>query len=293
MAGHIAAGVDGSPQSVAAAHWAAQEAVRRGTELVVVHAWLPNVRPAPLATRDSTERGWAERVLREAVDSVRAAHPTLPVTGRLIGDSPVPALLSAAEEADTLVLGSLGLSRAAGVLVGSVSLRVTGRSSCPVVLVRAGRSAADEHLPTAPGLAPDEIPTIPYRAVVLGLDARSPCDEPIGFAFEAARRRATELRVCHVHEPVAGEDTAEGAAAAEHAVIALLRPWHEKYPDLSVATTVTEGRPGEELVRATSEAGLVVVGRRITGSRFGERLGRVAHAVVQHAECPVAVVPHA
>lgn len=290
MAGRIVVGVDGSPQSVAAAHWAAQEAVRRGAELVVAHAWVAHVRPAPLATKDSTERGWAERVLREAVDSVRAAHPTLAVTATLIAESPVPALLSAAAEADTLVVGTLGLSRAAGVLVGSVSLRVAGRAPCPVVLVRAGRSAADEHLPTAPGLAPDEIPSIPYRAVVLGLDIGSPCDEPIGFAFEAARRRTTELRVCHVYE----QDDAgpEGAAAAEHAVIALLRPWHEKYPDVSVATTVTEGRAGDELVRATDGAGLVVVGRRVTGSRLGERLGHVAHAVVQHAECPVAVVPH-
>ncbi|WP_416485440.1 universal stress protein [Streptomyces sp. CL12] len=291
MAGHIAVGVDGSPQSVAAAHWAAQEAVRRGAELVVVHAWVTQVRSAPLATRDSTERGWAERVLREAVDSVRAAHPTLAVTGRLIAESPVPALLSVAAETDTLVVGTLGLGRAAGVLVGSVSLRVAGRAPCPVVLVRAGRSAADEHLPTAPGLAPDEIPSIPYRAVVLGLDVDSACDEPIGFAFEAARRRRTELRVCHVHEPDGGAGP-ERAAAAEHAVLALLRPWHEKYPDVSVATTVTEGRAGDELVRATDGAGLVVVGRRISGSRLGERLGQVAHAVVQHAECPVAVVPH-
>ena len=69
----------------------AQEAVRRGAELVVAHAWVTQVRSAPLATRDSTERGWAQRVLREAVDSVRAAHPTLAVTGRLIAESPVPA----------------------------------------------------------------------------------------------------------------------------------------------------------------------------------------------------------
>ncbi|OIK28243.1 universal stress protein [Streptomyces malaysiense] len=291
MAGRIAVGVDGSPQSVAAAHWAAQEAVRRGAELVVAHAWVTDVRSSPAATRDSTERGWAERVLREAVGSVRAAHPTLAVTGRLIAESPVPALLSVAAEADTLVVGTLGLGRAAGVLVGSVSLRVAGRAPCPVVLVRAGRGAADEHLPASPGLAPDEIPSIPYRAVVLGLDVGSACDQPIGFAFEAARRRCTELRVCHVREPDEGTG-AEGAAAAEHAVIALLRPWHEKYPDVSVATTVTEGRAGDELVRATDGAGLVVVGRRISGSRLGERLGHVAHAVVQHAECPVAIVPH-
>ncbi|MFI5688037.1 universal stress protein [Streptomyces sp. NPDC051636] len=298
MVRNIAAGIDGSPESLAAAHWAAQEALRRGVALSLVHAWHPHVRPAPYVPLDSTEHGWAEHLLQEAVDSVRAAHPTLVVAGRLMCDSPVSALLAAAGEAELLVLGSLGLGRTAGFVTGSVSQRVVGRAPCPVVLVRAGRSAADEHLPAVDGVAPDEIPETPYRAVVVGLDVTHPCDELITFAFEAARRRHTELRVVHAFKaPSAGTASTpvpgpQRLAAAEHALVTTLRPWCEKYPEVPVTETVVAGRAGAELVRASVGAGLVVVGRRTGGGRLGAHTGPVTHAVLHHAGCPVAVVPH-
>lgn len=299
MVRNVTAGVDGSPEGLAAAHWAAQEALRRGVALSLVHAWQRHARPAPCVPLGSTEHEWAEHLLGEAVDSVRAAHPTLTVVGRTICDSAVSALLSAAGEAELLVLGSRGLGRTAGFVTGSVSQRVAGRAGCPVVLVRAGRCAADDHLPAVDGVAPEEIPETPYRAVVLGLDVARPCDELISFAFEAAHQRDTELRVVHVFKappadaaspPLSGP---ERLAAEEHAVVAALRPWCEKYPRVPVAETVVEGRTAVELVRAATGAGLVVVGRRAGGAGPGTHTGPVAHAVLHHAGCPVAVVPHA
>ncbi|GGW42871.1 hypothetical protein GCM10010503_19250 [Streptomyces lucensis JCM 4490] len=197
------------------------------------------------------------------------------------------------------MLGSLGLGRTAGFVTGSVSQRVVGRAPCPVVLVRAGTSAADEHLPATDGVAPEEIPGIPYRDVVLGLDVGHPCDDLLAFAFDAAHRRRTGLRVVHVFrtppaDPAApAVPAAERLAAVERAVVAALRPWCEKYPEVRVTETVVEGRPGAELVRATAGAGLVVVGRRIAGSRLGAHTGPVTHAVLHHVRGAVAVVPHA
>ncbi|NDZ98224.1 universal stress protein, partial [Streptomyces sp. SID10116] len=37
----------------------------------------------------------------------------------------------------------------------------------------------------------------------------------------------------------------------------------------------------------------LVVGRRARRAPVGARIGSVAHAVLHHAPCPVAVVPHA
>jgi nucleotide-binding universal stress UspA family protein len=87
-------------------------------------------------------------------------------------------------------------------------------------------------------------------------------------------------------------------AEHDHAVVAALRPWCEKFPEVAVAETVVEGRAADELVRATSGAALAVVGRRTREARLGTHglgthIGSVAHAVLHHAECPVAVVPHA
>ncbi|WP_432117620.1 universal stress protein [Streptomyces sp. bgisy032] len=309
----IAVGVDGSPASLAAALWAAQEAERRGTGLSVVHAWYRHVRSAPYVPADSTEHDWAERTLQEAVRTVRAAHPGLRVTERLVCDAPVTALVAAASDAEMLVLGSLGLGPASGFVTGSVSQRVVARSARPVVLVRAGRGAADEHLPAADGLAPEEIPRTPYREVVLGLNVEHPCDELIAWAFDAARRRGTGLRVVHAcrtparHTPVPSvplpftdvedvppEGQARGQALgdAERTVTAVLRPWREKYPAVPVTETVTEGRAAVVLVHAARDAGLLVVGRRTNGRRIGAHSGPVTHAVLHHVGCPVAVVPH-
>ncbi|MFG2680487.1 universal stress protein [Streptomyces sp. NPDC048392] len=309
----IVVGIDGSTEGLAAAHWAAQEAQRRGTGLGVIHVWHSHPHPAPYVPMDSTERDWAEQLLGEAVRSVRAAHPGLRITGRLVCDSTVTGLLKAADDTDLLVLGSRGLGPVGGFLTGSVSQRVVGRSARPVVLVRAGRSAADEHLPATDGVAPEEIPQTPYRQVVLGLQTDRPCDELIEFAFDAALRRGTGLSVVHAFRtafrpaPVPSVPLvsaapegpapvpwpqAQALADQERTVAAVLRPWREKYPTVPVTETVTEGRAAVVLVRAAQDAGLLVVGRRGLDHQVGVFTGPVTHAVLHHVGCPVAVVPH-
>ncbi|MEU0216036.1 universal stress protein [Streptomyces sp. NPDC006265] len=309
----IVVGIDGSTEGLAAAHWAAQEAQRRGIGLSVIHVWHRHPHPAPYVPMDSTEHDWAEQLLREAVRSVRAAHPELRITDRLVCDAAVAGLLKAAADADLLVLGSRALGALGGFLTGSVSQRVVGRSARPVVLVRAGRSAADEHLPATDGVAPEEIPETPYRQVVLGLQTDRPCDELIEFAFDAARRRGTGLRVVHAFRtalrpaPVPSGPLASAApegppsvpwpqaqapADEERTVAAVLRPWREKYPTVPVTETVIEGRAAVVLVRAAHDAGLLVVGRRGIDHQVGVHTGPVTHAALHHVGCPVAVVPH-
>ncbi|GGZ42450.1 universal stress protein [Streptomyces poonensis] len=304
MVRHVAAGIDGSSESLAAAHWAAREAARRGSALELVHAWEWRPDPSVSVPVDGARQDWAERALARVAAGVRAAHPGLDVGERLVEEDPVTVLLAAADEAELLVLGSRGLTGVAGFVVGSVSQRVVARSGRPVVLVRAGADAAAEHLPAVDGVSPEEIPEVPYRDVVLGLDAGAPGDETvfsdelIGFAFEAAHRRGAPLRVVHAfgggaERPDPAPSSGAGLLADHtHAVAAALRPWREKWPDTTVAETVTEGRPADELVRAAAGAGLLVVGRRERGGGPGPRLGPVAHAVLHHAACPVAVVPH-
>ncbi|MFJ2924089.1 universal stress protein [Streptomyces massasporeus] len=309
----IVVGVDGSAEGLAAAHWAAREAQRRGTGLSVIHVWRHHPHPAPYVPIDSTERDWHEQLLHEAVRSVSSAHPNLRITDRLLCDATVATLLKTAADADLLVLGSRGLGALGGFLTGSVSQRLVGRSPRPVVLVRAGRSAADEHLPATDGVAPEEIPQTPCRQVVLGLQTDCPCDELIDFAFDAARRRDTGLRVVHalrtplrpapvpsmplvseVSEgpPPVPRPQAQALADAERTLTAVLRPWRQKYPTVPVSGTVVEGRATAVLVEAAQDAGLLVVGRRGIEHQAGAHTGPVTHAALHHVGCPVAVVPH-
>jgi nucleotide-binding universal stress UspA family protein len=71
-----------------------------------------------------------------------------------------------------------------------------------------------------------------------------------------------------------------------------LRPWQEKYPRVSAATDLMLLHPAEALLNASRNADLLVVGRRTEPTAAEGRLGPVTHAVLHHARCPVAVVPH-
>jgi nucleotide-binding universal stress UspA family protein len=63
----------------------------------------------------------------------------------------------------------------------------------------------------------------------------------------------------------------------------------ETVPDVTVS--VVTGDPAEELVRASHDADLLVVGSRGTGAFAALRLGSVSSKVTHHAACPVVVVP--
>ncbi|WP_198939778.1 universal stress protein [Streptomyces sp. MJM1172] len=58
----LVVGVDGSPESRAAADWAAREAVRRDLHVHVVHAWLWQ----PLAVEVVQDRDTGDRRARES-----------------------------------------------------------------------------------------------------------------------------------------------------------------------------------------------------------------------------------
>jgi nucleotide-binding universal stress UspA family protein len=293
----VTVGVDGSPESLAAAEWAAREAELRGLSLHLVHAWdwQPYARPV---SDDSPHRHWAGRVLREATEHLRRTHPGLEITSEQVPLPPVTALLAAVDDADPLVIGSRGLSGVAGFLVGSAGLALVAQADRPVVLVRSGTHVEDEHQPDADG-RPSA--ATPYRDVVLGLDHEHPDDAVIAFAFEAAARRAARLRVVHgwslppfyAYGAAMDQTLDDGLAEQETTAVATaLAPWREKFPGVAVVEQTAVGNAGGHLVDAARDASLVVVGRRIRRTPLGAHIGPVTHAVLHHSTAPVAVVPH-
>jgi nucleotide-binding universal stress UspA family protein len=296
----VTVGLDGSPESRAAAEWAAREAALLGLPLKLVQVWEPV--PAPMAQAPllgaETQQHWTERIPRETSEGLRLRHPGLDVTTEQLSGRPAEVLADAGKEAELLVLGSRGLSGVGGFMVGSVGLAVVAHAERPVVLVRAGEQAADEHQ-----MDPVGIPSAAtaFRPVVLGLDIESPDDELIAFAFAAAVRRGTSLRVVHGWNPppyyayglaVDLELHGELARRETSALSEVLAPWREKFPQVEVTEESSYGTPGHHLAEAAREASLVVVGRRIRRSPFGAHIGSVTHAVLHHSTAPVAVVPH-
>ncbi|MDX2530961.1 universal stress protein [Streptomyces europaeiscabiei] len=293
----VTVGMDGSPESLAAAEWAAREAELSGLPLNLVHAWdwQPYALPVP---DNAAHRHWGGRVLREATERVHEHHPGLEITSQQVPQPPMTALVSSSADAEPLVIGSRGLGGAMGFLVGSVGLALVSHTDRPVVLVRSGVSAEGEHQLDAEGRPSS---TTPYRDVVLGLDHQHPDDAVIAFAFEAAARRSARLRVVHGWSlppyfayglPSDPELNAELAREEASAVEAALAPWREKSPGVEVVEQTSVGSAGDHLVEAARGASLVVVGRRIRRTPLGARIGPVTHAVLHHATAPVAVIPH-
>jgi nucleotide-binding universal stress UspA family protein len=150
MAGSIVVGVDGSPPSLAALLWAADEARLREARLVAVHAWRPTglvAVPGPgLAPIPEDLPGEVE-ALREAAEAEldAALAEAFPegepgeLERKLVEEDPAEALEKESHTADLVVVGSRGRTGLAAAILGSVSEHVVGRAACPVVVVKGPR----------------------------------------------------------------------------------------------------------------------------------------------------------
>ncbi|WP_055491304.1 universal stress protein [Streptomyces sp. TP-A0356] len=284
----VTVGLDGSPDSLAAARWAADEAERRRLTLRLLHAW-PLLAPEPTRLPcEDDQNYWAKRLVHDARAMLRARHPNLTVVESLVADDAQHALLEAASESEMTVLGSRGLEPVASYFLGDISMPVVARAERPVVLVRADTRE-------------ESTPPTPTGRVVVALKLHGPCDDLLEFAFATAAARDVDLRAVHgrsvpVHVPVPwGVDddlTEETAQDAQKQLRQALHPWREKFPRVQVADSIALESPAKAVVRAAEGAGLLAVGRRRHHVGLAPRLGPVAQAALHHARCPVAVVPH-
>ncbi|MFD8192457.1 universal stress protein [Streptomyces wuyuanensis] len=300
MSRTVTVGLDDSPESREAAEWAAREALLRGLPLKVMYVQENASRyvvRTPLLDLDSYQR-WAEQLTQESAEAIRLRHPGIEVVTEHPTGTAADVLCEAAGFAELLVLGSRGLGRLTGFMVGSVSLGVVARAERPVVLVRAEEQAADEHKPDPAGVPSA---ATPFRPVVLGLDIDHPDDTLLDFAFDAAARRKAPLRAVHAWpEPppsfygLSGGAELHDRLEREQASLLsqVLHRWRQKFPDVEVIEASRCGNAAQVLVNDARDASLVVVGRRIRSGALGAHIGHVTHAAMHHIAAPVAVVAH-
>ena len=143
----IVVGIDGSPTSRAALHWALDEARAHGAAVTVVHAWhdpytgsaLPF---APGLIDPTSYHAVGERLLDSVVDAENLSGLSEPVRRLVVHDSAAHALVEAADGADLLVVGSRGHGGFTGLLLGSVSQQVIHHARCPVVVLPPAEGSA-------------------------------------------------------------------------------------------------------------------------------------------------------
>ena len=275
----IIVGTDGSPASHEAVSWAADEALRHGRALRIVHVqepWtlgLPDI-PPPMA--DEARSVESREILDEAAALAARGRPVLEIETENIQGETVRALRVVAEQGSELVLGSRGRGRFAELLLGSTTLRVAGRAARPVVVVRG-----------EPAQRRDEI--------VVGVAFDHEPRGPLTYAFEAARRRGARLRAVHAWDvtPTFALQARQDPSFIEpvERLIELLKPWQARYPDVKVAEEVVNDHPAAALTDASAGADLLVTGTHGRGAIGSLALGSVGHAVLHHSRCPVAIVP--
>ncbi|TDC80987.1 universal stress protein [Micromonospora sp. KC606] len=280
----ILVGFDGSADARLALGWALDEAQHSGRpvrlayvfEWVTVTGWIgPGM--APGIWPDETARRQVEELVGEAAADAAAERPGVTVHGDVLDGPPALVLQERSAEAGLLVLGSRGHGGFGGLLAGSTAVAVTAHAHCPVVVVRHGSTGA-------------------AGPVVVGVDGSEPSRVALGFAVERAAKRKMPLRVVRITDPPDGRrrpsDHDEQAVAAEERAVVekSLAAWQGTFPDLPVTVVVTPGNPAATLVEASREAQLVVVGSRGRGGLRGMLLGSVSQQLIQHSQCPVAVV---
>lgn len=245
----IACGVDGSAAGLEAVKQARRLAPD-GAEITLV-----SVSESHLAVRTGASAPeWVEQLnakaqaaLDDALEIVGDAKTVLlhgraaDTFVRAVGDS----------DATLAALGSREISRALGMLIGSVATRVLHEAPCSVLIAR----AAEETWP---------------RSIVVGIDGSSESLAAAAAAHDVAVRLDSTVQLL----------VARGGAPTDIAPEALRTCGYE--------LAFSDQKPVPALLEAAERADLLVVGSRgVTGLRA---LGSVSERVAHHAPCSLLMV---
>ena len=140
-AGPVVVGVDGSAVSDAAVEFAFAEARLRDVPLVAVHTWTDMAAGEtwsvlPLDIDYEAVAKDEDHLLTERMAGWRQRFPDVEARTQVIRDRPVRGLLTAAEDAQLIVVGSRGRTALTGVGLGSTSQALLHHSTCPVAVAR-------------------------------------------------------------------------------------------------------------------------------------------------------------
>ncbi len=136
--------------------------------------------------------------------------------------------------------------------------------------------------------------------IVVGVDGSEHSVDALRWAAEEARLRGATLKVVasfatpimSTGYEVAAPDPSDLAAASNTMLGAAIDTIREDgvLEGVDVVTEALEGHAGEQLIRLSADADLLVVGARGHGGFLGLLMGSVTTYVVNHAVCPVVVV---
>ena len=287
QAGTIVVGVDGSDQSQRALAWAVEQASAEHRPLTLVHA-INDVTPAYpeaaiAAPREAREalRAAGHEVLDRAHAAVERLAADLVVHEVFRLADPREVLLGLSRDAHLVVVGSRGRGKLRSLLLGSVGVALVRHAQCPVVVHRPGNAGTVSN------------------GVLVGADSSPESLAVLDFAYQEASLRGLPLTVLHCFRAIpaaayGGYFIPEQIVDVESERLGLaesMAGFAEKYPDVRVHTEITNDAPQGAIVKLGERMNLIVIGSHQSGRVSHMLFGMVSVSVVEHATCPVAVLP--
>jgi nucleotide-binding universal stress UspA family protein len=227
----VVVGIDGSDAAIAAALWAADEAIARDVPLRLIYAAdVAAAHPRGDFRPRITE---AESLFRAAETAVAAAGKTVKVATAAVGAGPRPGLITESRSAKMLCVGSVGVGRA-GHVPGSTAAALANAGFCPVAIIR-----PDVTTPAADG-----------GWIAVSIDSSPDSDLIIENGFAEARLR---------HAPLLALGTGlvvNGCDQLDHRLDA----WRDRYPDVRVRAVPAPDGVAEFVSTSPEPVQLAVIG---------------------------------
>jgi nucleotide-binding universal stress UspA family protein len=276
------AGFDGSPASTDAVRMAQRLGETTGARVVAATVYIPTPFVAGKgasatadAELDAAIRTAAEHTLGQLQEHETVQRRAVP------GRSPAHGLhmLAEQEDASLIAVGATHRAAAGRLLLGSVGHRLLHGSPCPVLVV--------------PPDAPDAV-----RRIAVAFDGEAESRAALALAADLAQRLGARLVLIAAAEaasyavPGAAALTLETERMAKARAQAMCDEAIAALPDGVQASSQVVGPPaGRAIAEAARDADLLVAGSRAYGQVRSVFLGSTSGYLVDHAACPVLVVP--
>jgi nucleotide-binding universal stress UspA family protein len=293
MTRRVVVGVDGSSTAEVALAWALEVAACYGAQVEAVHVWrwplagpVPTVPDLP-SQLAAAARSTVDTQLERALAQRPSGAPDVHALAHTSEGEPGPALVSAAADAELLVLGRHGQSnvsrRLFGQVLGSVAAHCLNRSPAPVVIV------------------PHDVQAHVADRVVVGVDGSDASARALRWARVHAQAIGSKLVAVLTWQLT----SLPAPSSATAGFVPPLPEWHAKAehllhsvcqaalgPDVNDVEQIVLHRPAAAgLLEFLTARDLLVLGDRGRGGFDRLLLGSVSRQCAEHAPCPVVVVP--
>ena len=275
------AGYDGSPESHSAVEVAARLAEAAGAEVVAVNVY-PHGTAIYWVAPTVMQSAEIEAELRASAKQTLEKLDVPGVTGMVLkADSPARGLhdQAVATGAEMIVVGTTHHGPFGRLAPGSVGMHLLHGAPCPVVAV------------------PAECGDRPIKTIGVAYDGRRESRAALEQADALAGQLGARLVVLGASQPAVMPVAMAGGYYPADVIEKAEQAFQSMLDEAAAGTRsgaechLLGGAPAAALVDATSDIDLLVTGSRGYGSVRGVLLGSVSRHLVDHAHCPVVVVP--